>query len=995
MAFYQETLYCIAPNPSLLGDGLCHNFDKYNTVGCNFDAGDCEDFNNKYPSTCKAEYPVFLGDGICNGGNYNTAECAFDGGDCDEFNVKFPGCKIDNPKLIGNGKCDHDGAYNTAECAFDGGDCLDFWDKYPECVVPVKSMIADGFCDGSEYNTEECAWDGGDCEIYNSKYPDCDVQLPYRIGNNRCHGQEYNTAACHFDGGDCLEFNEKYPNCDVQYPLFLKNGRCDSGTYNTIECGWDDGDCLQFNENYPDCKVLYPSKIGNGICNGGDYYTFECGFDGGDCDEFWEEHPNCTLNDPSMIGNGACDESANTLDCAFDLGECLTAAEKFPGCAFDEEKGIFDHHLGYCNLNFNSKECGYDNGNCLAFNEKYPDCDATYPFLLGNGSCDDIYNNPECLYDGGDCKEFNEKYPFCNIKRSAGIGDGICDGGEYNTFECGFDEGDCTEFNLIYPDCHGVLIEELGDGLCQHNTQGCNYDDGDCILFNALYPDCPVKDPSLIGNGYCNEEYNTVQCKSDGGDCVTQSKGVLFINGEQMSVEDYKKKTMVYALIQTASSLVSLAASIGIICVIFMSLKKLSLPFHRLLVGLSLADIIASLAQMFSTMPSPNSFDVIWNARGNKELCRMQGFLIFFGCTAAPLYNCSLCIYYLIVVTYRKGRNADSYVKGNIEILLHTVPILISLAGATAILSMNAFNPNMTYCYIGADPTCDDECEKSNKKINTIFIVFSAVPYIILPFVIASTMLIMFRKAKMDERKMKKFGIGSLSLKKNSHVEKKVSEDLVWGERLRRSRFLFSIPSQISLKSIPFISSLTSHSNQDLALPTTKGPEKPTQSEPSSSSHFIAKRTGRSLGGRSRSNVSRKQTRAIVNRAFAYSLSFFCTYLFPIIISIRTLIGLESGPVLSILARIFFPLQGFFNFVVFMFPKVVHEKNASRTGGISWYLAFLYAIRARDRPAAIKSNYRKTKKKASASRDADIYNSKGNGKEAVRVKFSTSALIHS
>ena len=95
----------------------------------------------------------------------------------------------------------------------------------------------------------------------------------------------------------------------------------------------------------------------------------------------------------------------------------------------------------------------------------------------------------------------------------------------------------------------------------------------------------------------------------------------------------------------------------------------------------------------------------------------------------------------------------------------------------------------------------------------------------------------------------------------------------------------------------------------------------------------IASRTSNNnvVAGRNiRSNKSGKQSRAIMNRALSYSLAFFFTYLFPIIISIRTHSGLESGPTLSILARIFFPLQGFFNFLVFIHPKVVHTRKSSR-----------------------------------------------------------------
>ena len=70
-----------------------------------------------------------------------------------------------------------------------------------------------------------------------------------------------------------------------------------------------------------------------------------------------------------------------------------------------------------------------------------------------------------------------------------------------------------------------------------------------------------------------------------------------------------------------------------------------------------------------------------------------------------------------------------------------------------------------------------------------------------------------------------------------------------------------------------------------------------------------------------------------MNKALSYSLAFFFSYLFPIIISIRTLADFYSGLTLSVMARVLFPLQGFFNFVVFIHPKVeAVNYNGQRCG---------------------------------------------------------------
>ena len=121
------------------------------------------------------------------------------------------------------------------------------------------------------------------------------------------------------------------------------------------------------------------------------------------------------------------------------------------------------------------------------------------------------------------------------------------------------------------------------------------------------------------------------------------------------------------------------------------------------------------------TITSPTIIDdrinnFIWNAMGNKSSCQVQGFVIFFGSIAAPLYNFSLCFYYLIVVNCNKVINADTYIKGKIENFLYAAPIVPYLVGSNMILFFDAFNPNIAYFFIRADPLCDsyNECRSTN-----------------------------------------------------------------------------------------------------------------------------------------------------------------------------------------------------------------------------------------------------------------------------------------
>ena len=74
-------------------------------------------------------------------------------------------------------------------------------------------------------------------------------------------------------------------------------------------------------------------------------------------------------------------------------------------------------------------------------------------------------------------------------------------------------------------------MDYIGDSYCddENNNLECNYDSGDCcgpnvntqyctecICFEDL--DCAVP-LELIANGFCNDEANTENCNYDNGDC--------------------------------------------------------------------------------------------------------------------------------------------------------------------------------------------------------------------------------------------------------------------------------------------------------------------------------------------------------------------------------------------------------------------------------------------------------------------------------------------
>jgi len=91
-------------------------------------------------------------------------------------------------------------------------------------------------------------------------------------------------------------------------------------------------------------------------------------------------------------------------------------------------------------------------------------------------------------------------------------------------------------------------------------------------------------------------------------------------------------------------------------------------------------------------------------------------------------------------------------------------------------------------------------------------------------------------------------------------------------------------------------------------------------------------------------------SRAVMRRAFAYSLSYFLTWIWSILYAILVLAGvlpIKPMPKWEIgywyVWNFFLPLQGMWTFLIFLYPKVVGKRRSSG-GSISWFKAFRIAL---------------------------------------------------
>jgi hypothetical protein len=79
---------------------------------------------------------------------------------------------------------------------------------------------------------------------------------------------------------------------------------------------------------------------------------------------------------------------------------------------------------------------------------------------------------------------------------------------------------------------------------------------------------------------------------------------------------------------------------------------KMKQPYFRILLGMSIFDVICSMSLCLSTIPVPAGTEGVFGARGTTATCTASGFFNQF-MLGSILYNFVLAIYYALSGTYR------------------------------------------------------------------------------------------------------------------------------------------------------------------------------------------------------------------------------------------------------------------------------------------------------------------------------------------------------
>jgi hypothetical protein len=123
--------------------------------------------------------------------------------------------------------------------------------------------------------------------------------------------------------------------------------------------------------------------------------------------------------------------------------------------------------------------------------------------------------------------------------------------------------------------------------------------------------------------------------------------------------------------------------------------------YHRILLGMSICDALASFAWFFTTWPIPYDVFPAYGASGTQATCTAQGFFTQFS-IASVFYNGSLALYYCLVVRF--GWSDRRITEAHVERWMHLSALGAGLGTSTTCVMMGLFNPVGWDCWIGSAP---------------------------------------------------------------------------------------------------------------------------------------------------------------------------------------------------------------------------------------------------------------------------------------------------
>jgi len=225
------------------------------------------------------------------------------------------------------------------------------------------------------------------------------------------------------------------------------------------------------------------------------------------------------------------------------------------------------------------------------------------------------------------------------------------------------------------------------------------------------------------------------------------------------------------AVVPRFSGSLSAISSAVIIYVILRSEKGLSSIYHRIMFGMSIADILGSSAIALTSLPMPSymykekEFGYYWAGTrlGNTYTCNAQGFFASFGPAIMFSYNATLCIFYTCSIAFNMR---EQKIRRYVEPIIHGLPVLVGLSYAVPPLFLEMYNPGITsYAWCAPLPYPDEcvyqdvQCVRgSPKAMNFLMMMLRCFIPTVFSIIVVSMVLIIW-KVTSQERLLHKMNL--------------------------------------------------------------------------------------------------------------------------------------------------------------------------------------------------------------------------------------------
>mmetsp|Transcript_3714 Transcript_3714/g.4224 ORF Transcript_3714/g.4224 Transcript_3714/m.4224 type:complete len:419 (+) Transcript_3714:58-1314(+) len=197
--------------------------------------------------------------------------------------------------------------------------------------------------------------------------------------------------------------------------------------------------------------------------------------------------------------------------------------------------------------------------------------------------------------------------------------------------------------------------------------------------------------------------------------------------------ENWNTQNVLFVCLNAVSGFASIAGSSIIIYIILSAgHRRLQYVHCRLLLGMSIVDILNSAALGLSFIPAPRDIPCSLGY-GTTATCTAQGFFMQLG-LAVPGYMAMLSIYYLAIISFSIPEES---IAKKIEPFMHAIALLPMLIAAIVGASESLFFSRAGHCWVQESQQCvDGDCREFTLGDGRWLVIVSSVWIVLMTSVI-------------------------------------------------------------------------------------------------------------------------------------------------------------------------------------------------------------------------------------------------------------------